>query len=196
MPRVRIQWATDPPRDWTVIDVTPTGAGAQAWRNLAKKAVPDGSETIDGQAGWVMSVEVDGVKFEGFDHYSADFVGSGNQRRLRVFAWVDDVDDFDDPQALGYRWGEVWVFHPHRADSRFGGAQNTHQVKTVYAENLEDMGRFFPQETSGGNVALRPWSEFPTPSDDALVRHGVWVAEPLLREHVEVRGPVDWKDWT
>lgn len=193
--RVRIQWATNPPADWLEIDVTPTGAGAQRWRNLAKKTEPPDNPTIDGQPGWLMCVEVDGVLFEGFDHVAVDFAGTGASRFLRVHAWVDDVADFADPQALGYRWGEVWGFHPHRSDPKFGGQVNTHQTKTVFAEDLEDMGRFFPQSTTGGDVPLRPWSEWVTPPAE-LTRHGVWVHdEALWRQHYTVRRTVDWRDW-
>jgi hypothetical protein len=195
MARVRVQWATNPPHDWVEVDVTPTGAGAQRWRSLAMKALPDGSETIDGSPGWLMCVEVDGVLFEGFDHVAADFGGSGSNRFLRVYAWNDDTGDFDDPQSLGYAWGEVWGFHQHRPDPRVGGQVNTWQVKTVYAEDLVDMGRFFPQSTTGGEVQLRPWSEFPTPSAD-LVRHGVWLDESLWAAHYPARRPVDWRDWS
>jgi hypothetical protein len=194
MARVRVQWATNPPQGWLEIDVTPTGSGAQRWRNLATKALPDGSEVIDGTAGWIMTVEVDGVLFQGFDHIAADFGGSGNDRFLRVYGWSDDTEDFADPQSLGYRFGEVWEFRQHRPDPKFGGAVNTWQVKTVFAEDLVDMGRFFPQETSGGPVQLRPWSEWVMPAAE-LTRHGVWMPDPLLAEHVQVRGPVDWRGW-
>jgi hypothetical protein len=192
--RVRIQWSLAAPQDWQTIDVTPTGSGAQSWRNLAKKGEPTGSETIDGTPGWVNTVEVDGVLFQGFDHYAADFGGSGNNRFLRVYGWSDDTDDFADPQSLGYRWGERWEFRQHRSDPKFGGAENTWQVKTVFAADLDDMGRFFPQETSGGPVLLRPWSEWVMPPAD-LTRHGIWMPEPLLAEHVQVRSAVDWRGW-
>jgi hypothetical protein len=196
MPRVRVQWTTNPATDWIEFDVTPTGQGAQRWRNLARKALPQGGETIDSQPGWIFSVEVDGVLVYGFDKYAADFVGSGSSAALRVFGWVDDVGDFGDPQSAGYRWAEVWTFHQHRPDPRFGGQMNTWQTKTVYAEDLVDMARFFPQSTTGGEVQLRPWSEFPTPPD-ALTRFGIWVRdEALWQQHFQVRRPVTWRDWS
>jgi hypothetical protein len=194
MSRVRIQWATNPPGNWTTIDVTPTGAGAQAWGNQAKKAKPAGGETIDDQPGWVMAVEVDGVLFEGFDHYAVS-PGSGQGRRVTVTGWNDDVGPPDDPETANYRWGQVWHFHQHRPDPRFRGQMNTHQIAAVYAEDTEHMAQFFPQSTSGGEVQLLPWSEFPFPPQP-LVRHGVWVRDRSLHlEHLGSRDPVDWHDW-
>jgi hypothetical protein len=196
MPLVSVQWATNPPQGWTDVDVSPTGPGAQRWRQLARKAAPTGGESIDGSPGWIFDLAVDGVHFAGHDSYAVDFVGTGANRALRVYAWTWDTEDFTDPQSLGYRWGEIYLFHPHRPDPRFGGKVNTHQVKTVYSEDLDDMARFFPQETSGGPVQLRPWSEFPTPPAE-LTRHGVWVRdENLWRGHFNVRAPRDWRGWS
>ena len=191
---VSVQWTLATPQDWQSIDVTATGPGATRWKNLPKKNLPVGGELIDLSPGWVFALSVDGLVFQGFDHYAVDFTGSGSNRILRVFGWMTDVDDFTDPQALGYRWGEVWTVGAHRPDPRFGGRENTYQTKTVYAENTADMARFFPQETSGGTVTLRPWAEFPTPAAD-ITRHGIWVPDLLFAQHHAVRTRPDWKVW-
>jgi hypothetical protein len=188
--KVSVQWSTDPPSDWVELDLTLTGAGSRRWRNLPQRPVPKGGERIDAQPGWIFAAAIDGVTFQGFDHLAV----IPRPGHLEVLAWVDDVEDFDDPQSLSYRWGEQWAIHKHRPDPRFGGRENTHQVKTVYAEDLEDMGRFFPQETTGGPVQLRPWSEFPMPPAE-VVRHGVWVDDELFARHHAVRSQRDWKTW-
>lgn len=188
--RVRVQYATSEPGDWVEFNIN---ALSNRWRSQPRKPVPQG-EQIDMSPGWVVSVEVDGVLFEGFDHVAVEHSGLGNDEFVKVYAWTDDEDDFNDPQALGYRWGEVWEFRSHRPDPLHGGRLNTYQIKTVYADDLEDMGRFFPQTTTGGEVLLRPWAEFPMP-DEAITRHGVWLPEDLWMRHAKIRHSVTWEDW-
>lgn len=185
--KVGVQWSLAQPRDWTDIDLTVSGPGARRWRDLPKRPVPRGGETIDNQPGWIFAAVVDGVVFAGHDHLAfAPHPGGG----VEVWCWTDDLAD----DETDYRFGEHWLIHPHRPDPAFGGQVNTHQVKTVYAEDLVDMARFFPQSTSGGPVELRPWSEWPAP-DEALVRHGIWLDEALMRSHLVVARPRSWREW-
>lgn len=186
--KVLVQWALADPTDYLLIDVGQQGNAARRWLNLAKKAEPTDASTLDSNPGWVFDLVIDGVHFYGFDHVAGEPIAGGG---LRFYGWNDDLDDPEN----NYRWGEVWEFHPHRFDVRFG-QMNTHQVKRIYSEDLDDIKKFgYPQETTGGPVEFLPWSQWVMPPEN-LTRHGIWVRdETLWRRHFEVRRPVSWRDW-
>lgn len=184
--KVLVQWASDSPGDYEEIDLN-AGNRRNAWRNLPKRPVPKGGERLD-EKGYVFDLVIDGIHFYGWDHVAVEPLGGGS---VKVYGWTDDVDD----DTFAYRWGEVWTLHPHRKDPLVGNQMNTHQIKTVYAEDLDDMGKFFPQVTTGGPVALRPWGEWTMPPEGAT-RHGIWVKdEALWDRHFERRRVVTWEEW-
>ncbi len=178
-----VQWALAQPGDWEEFELST--AKSDTWRKLPKRPVPIGTEIIDNTKGWTFDVCIDGVRLYGFDHLALEPTARG----IKAYCWNDD------PQDETYKWGEVWEFLPHRNDLRFGGQLNTHQVKTVYSENMAALAHLFPQETSGGPVLLRPWSEFPKPPEN-ITRHGIWIRDTKLFEnHTAVRRPLNWRDW-
>lgn len=115
--RILVQWSTSSPGDWTEIE-------SSDWAQVAAKSVPVGGESIDGAAGWVHALNVQGVIFTGYDHLAVEDIADG----CRVFAWNDDPDDWPGDLARG----AVWTFPELAADAALGGAINTRQQIVKY----------------------------------------------------------------
>lgn len=180
--RISIQWTKLDPEDWIDIDVRNTGAARRAWENLPAKPVPQSGEAIDNSPGWVFDVDVQGVRFSGFDHVTGRPLDDG----IEITAWNDDPEDY----PPGERFAHVWQFFPLRSDSRYGGALNTHQLLTVYDERVPSPHE--GQSTSGGPVTVRPWSEFVIPTTKTI--HGIWVPDTLAEAHRNAKSLRGWRE--
>jgi len=180
--RVLVQWTKASPEDWVELDVRNSGPFRRAWENLPAKQVPVGGETIDNTPGWIYNVNIQGVEFAGFDHYTGRPLDNG----VEVTAWNDDPVDY----PPGQRFAHVWTFLPLRPDPRYGGQLNTEQYLTVFDERVPSPHS--GQMTSGGPVIVRPWSEFVVPSTKAI--HGIWVPDTLAAAHRSVRSLRGWRD--
>lgn len=185
--RVIVQWTlADPTQPPVELDLTTSGRGARAWRDLAAKREPTGADTIDSTPGWVFSINVQGVIFAGFDHYGAEPIAGGG---LRVYGWCDDPEDF----PVGERFAEVWEFRDPAHDPRVGKV-NTRQKKTIYADDVT-YPLFVGQVAADGPVAVLPWAEF-VPPPAALTRHGVWVRDAALYDaHLAAIPRNGWREW-
>jgi hypothetical protein len=148
--RVLLQWTQDPPQDWTEID-------HKDWPSL-----PDDP---------VHALNVQGVVFEGYDHYRVGNVTGG----CTVTVWNDEGDP---PMR--------WTFYDPAPDAAHGGRVNTRQHAEVYDPDHPLAGT----ETSGGKVRVRP--RFIPPSG---ARHGRQVPDALHEAHQQVRSEPSWEAW-
>lgn len=150
--RVLVQWTSDPPRDWEEID-------HKQWRGLPEDAVH--------------ALNVQGVIFEGYDHYAVGSVTGG----CTVTVWNDE-SDADPPMR--------WTFYDPAPDPALGGAMNTRQQLDVFtAEHPLAESR-----TSVGRPRVR--SAFRAPRD---ARHGRQVTDQLHDDHQASRSVRGWEEW-
>jgi hypothetical protein len=191
---ILLQWSQAAPQDWTSIDLTASGQGARRWRDLPKRPVPTGGETIDNQPGWIFDVCIQGWCLRGADHIAAEPISGGG---IRVYRWFDDLDD----DETDYFHGQVIEFRPGYVDRTLtlpDGSTIRHrgpdQRMTEYASDMEAHRPFVPTECGGLAVPFRPWSEWVMPPAN-LTLHGIWLSDSLLREHMAKQRPVDWREW-
>jgi len=176
--KVLLQWTKANPEGWVEFDLRDTPQLRRAWERLAKKAEPTGNETLDNVEGWVFDINVQGIHFGGSDHYAVELVGSGADFGLRITTWNDDPED----HPVGTRVATRWTLLEPAFDPAVGQI-NTRQTREFWADDLVR----YPD-------AL-PYSQFVPPAD-AITRHGIWVSEQKLQEHLAVRGPVrGWREW-
>ena len=81
--KIYVQWTLANPQDWSPVEVVKD----PDWRTLPKKNEPVGGEVIDDNPGWVYALNVQGVRFSSFDHYSVRFAPLENA--LLVTVWND-----------------------------------------------------------------------------------------------------------
>lgn len=148
---VLVQWTADPPRDWEGFD-------HRQWA-----ALPDDP---------VHALNVQGVIFEGFDHYSVGSVTGG----CTVTCWNDPGGD---PPMR-------WTFLDPAPDPAFGGRVNTRQQLEVFS--AEDP--LAQTSTSMGKVRLR--ASFTPPAGS---RSGRQVPDELHAKHQLARTVRGWQEW-
>lgn len=177
-----VQWAARNPQDWIEID-------SSLWATLPSRAEPTPGQLggSNNQLGWINGLMVQGVVFNGADHYAVEDVVIGLDAGVRVTSWWDDPDDY----PVGERRARVWTILPLAPDPALGNAINTRQSQVVYAEGARftNLEQNLPQNTS-----VRPWSEFVPPSA-AITRHGVWLTDAKYAEHVATRREWGWRHW-
>lgn len=176
---VLVQWTLANPSDWEQLQVTRDAD----WRRQPSKPEPSGGEVIDDAPGWVYALNVQGIEFHGYDHYSVSANGAG----LDVTVWNDDPVDY----PVGSRWASRWTLLVPTLDGRYGQI-NTRQTLTVYDERSPSP--WLGQTTSGGPVTVLPWSDFAAPAAN-MSRHGIWVDETLRAAHEAVRTRHGWREW-
>jgi len=170
--RVLFQWASSNPMAWQEVD-------SASWSGLPKKADPQGGEIINGKPGWINRVCVQGVEFTA-DHYAVeDLPGSG----CRVYAWSDDPEDY----PSGFKNAKVCEFLYLAPDLNMGGAINTRQTITFYAES--GVKALMPNKIENGEI--KDWEDFVVPSE-SIIRHGVWLPDSLYRGHERFREKTSW----
>ena len=128
---------------------------------------------------------VQGVRFNGADHYAVERVTIGLEAGIKVTVWNDDPDDW----PVGERHARVWTFLPLAADPNLGGAINTRQSQVLYAEG-ERFSRIPPQ-----NTTVLPWVDFIPPAA-AITRHGVQLTNAKYAEHMAAQAEWGWRHWT
>lgn len=163
------------------------------WGTLPKKRVPRGGETIDNVAGWINLVNVQGMKFGGYDHYHVKDIGDGS---IRVTIWNDDPEDW-----AGKEHATVWTIHPLQPDAAEGGAYNTKMscVRYVTKAQYDFMTRVQLPDGKWGrlrykNTTFKKWTEFKPPRRHVL--HGIWLPDDLLMDHERAMKRHGWREWT
>ena len=178
-----LQWARLDATDWIPLDleIVPT-----AWRNLPTRPEPAPGQLggTNNVLGWINNLMVQGVRFNGADHYSVEQVTVGLELGIRVTIWNDDPDDW----PVGQRHARVWTFLPLAADPNLGGAINTRQTQVLYAEG-ERFLRIPPQ-----NTTVLPWADFVPPAS-AIIRHGVQLTDAKYAEHLASQTEWGWRHW-
>jgi hypothetical protein len=183
--KILVQWTLANPRTWDEYDVEQIAL-------LPKKPLREGDiaaphELIDDQEGWVHALIVQGVSFQGYDHYGVEQLPEG----VVITGWADNaVRGPDKFYACQY------VIKPPAYDSKINGL-NTCQWVTYYgadgwlAENAE---RLEYCKTTRGPVVVKHWSEFfPPPFENTF--HGIWVDDDLHEQHRSLQTPRDWREW-
>ena len=177
--RLLIQWTTDPPTDWVEYEITK----ALDLRRLPQKPAPTGGEIIDSAPGWVAGINLQGVIFDGWDHYAADIIGGA----IRFTGWNDDMQDpaFTDFLAMD------WMFYPPKLRAALD-LMDTDQTLTVYDDRSPSPWE--GQTTSSGPVVVRPWAEFVVPADRDT-RHGINVEDAYWDQVRAARSVHGWREW-
>lgn len=184
--RVLIQWATATVSDWVEYDIT----RLSQVRAMPKKPVPSDSPLIDDNVGWISAINIQGVVFQSWDHIGFGISGGV----LQVGAWNDDAADFP-----AVPWGVLYTFDTPAPDPNFGGAINTRQTVTRYADistlqallgtDWDNMARLWLADPS-----RRAWSEFPRFNNKVTI-HGVWSSPEHNDALVAARSPRGWREW-
>lgn len=160
----------------------PTQQAPEGWRTT-DSALWSGLERFTCHA-----LCVQGVTFDGADHYSVQPLARGG---IRVAVWYDDPDDW----PPGHRWARVVTFRPVRPDPdpRFGGAFNTRQTHQLYFE--PEAGRIIRAAYAGNpSVTFHRWATF-DPSAWAAPMPGQWVSEVHHEAHRALQAPEGWRTW-
>jgi hypothetical protein len=130
---------------------------------------------------------VQGVVFEGADHYAVERVGRG----CRIAVWHNDPTDW----PVGSRWAREVLFDPlgPSVDPRLGGAVTTHQATIIYAE--DGVKPLIEAAYAGvARTAVRAWTDFdPTRYHS---RPGRWMSNDLFEAHQRARALHTWREWT
>ena len=134
-----------------------------------------------------MALNVQGLVFEGADHY--DVLSLGNDV-VEIAAWHDDPTDW----PVGTRWARVVTISPLRPDPRpeYGGALNTNITTKLY---VEDTALFEAAYKGVYNVQVFKWSSF-RKSKYTTSRSGLWVTDQQYADHQAARAVCGWREWT
>lgn len=136
----------------------------------------------------VNAVNIQGVVFEGPDHYGIRRLPNGD---LIAAGWHTDLADW----PLGMRWAREIQFRPlgPSSDPRLGGAVSTHQTTKIYAEMLIKPVLDAAYADSP-NVTVHPWSNF----NEApyASKPGRWMNNAQFAAHQKSRAKRPWREWT
>lgn len=165
--KVLVQWTLRAAPDWEEVD-------SAQWCNLPKLPEPAGGERFTGAEGWICALCVQGVIFEGWDHYA---VVHHADDHIRVAVWNSDPDDWPEEELTA----ELWEFRPLAPDTAMGGAINTHQRVWRYAAT-EQEGRY-------------PLRQFSAPGEE-FTRHGIWIRDDHIAGYRSARKTRGWREWT
>lgn len=164
---IYLQWAKSSPEDWSPLDVH--DPATMDWLRSVARPEPDGTQSVDGEPGWVNAMNCQGIGFSGDDHSAIEALPDGS---VRITGWMDDPEDHGET-----RLALEWTLCPAGCDPR--------QRRRVWG--TEDMATLYGDQ-------LRPWSEF-TPPSGGVTLHGIWLTEELLAQHRQVRTPHGWGEW-
>ena len=131
---------------------------------------------------------VQGVTFDGADHYSVEPVSPGV---VRVIVWYDDATDW----PPGQRWAREWTFKHlcQDPDPRYGGAVRPQHSQTIYAE---DSIRPVLEAAYGTNpsIQFKNWAAFNT--NRANPMSGAWVTDQQHADQQACQSIQGWRTWT
>lgn len=181
--QIYVQWARRNPQDYQPI-------GSESWSLTAQKADPTRGTPyelaeLNQQPGWVAELSIQGIAFEG-DHYHVKNLVDGSNG-IVVTSWTDSPTF----GPVGKRYAAVWTILPLTPDARFGGALNTRQLLTIYAEGARYQDY---STTPRENTTVKTWAEF-VPPPAAEVRHGIWLSDAAWNAHTAVRTTHGWREW-
>jgi hypothetical protein len=177
--KVLVQWTKADPENWFEFD-----SSIIENVSLIAKPEPTGNDTIDNNPGWIYSLNIQGVIFTGYDHYSIEHVSSG---QIKCIVWNDDEEDWPE----GQKHAQEWTFNELAPDINLGNAINTNQSRVVYAQS-GILHKFTSIPTE--NTIVEDWDEFVVPSN--FVIHGIWVNDTLASGHNITRSLRGWREWT
>jgi len=170
-----IQWTLGTPQDWEEID-------SVDWSRLPKKPDPTISrQTVDETKGWMHCVNIQGSYFSA-DHYHIQDISNG----VRVTIWNDDPIDW----PVGKRHARRWDILTLAPDESLGGAINTRQLQTIYAESTIAAEMTNPAQ----NTVFLDWTDFVQPPLEEVL-HGFEVDQTLHEEHQSIRSVHGWREW-
>ncbi len=131
---------------------------------------------------------VQGVVFEGPDHYSVEHVSAGV---VRVAVWHDDPTDW----PVGQRWARVWTFRDltASADPRLGGAITPTHSQIVYAEAGIGV-QIAAHYQNNPTITLQDWADFDPRRVAPL--DGLWLSDASYKAHQTARATHGWREWT
>ena len=173
--RCYVQWTNRQASGWQPFE-------SDRWFTLRTNPTPTGGEALDMNPGWVNAISVQGVEFQGYDHYA---VWDENESTM-VAVWNDDPHDW----MPGTFNGQIRRFGKIYQDPKIGMRWNTDQDHIVYVQN--DFASRQPLLDAGQDV--RSWEEFQVPRL-AIVKHGIQIQDELLfGQHSAARGPRDWME--
>jgi hypothetical protein len=190
-----VQWTKNPPEDWEVYTLGPTGAANRRWQNSPKKPRLSGGierdAELDSAPGYIYDLALFGVWLGGMDVYSAEILGSGQNYSIRVTCWNDDPAQY----PVGERWGRVTTFLNARTSGRPSGYPfNIEQAYYAEPNSSIAQGLGWRETPSGLAVPVHPWSELVMPAEN-LRRYGVQVSDELAAAHTAVRQPIPYTGW-
>jgi len=181
--KVLVQWARTRPQGWCVYD-------SADWQQIIKKTLPVGDDIIDDSEGWVHRLNVQGISFSA-DHYAVIH----HADHVEVITWNDDTEDWLPHEFMA----DHWHLHDRLVDVTIenvrhqGPLQHRILYLTSELETAWQQEGLLPMFSSGGQVDVRPWSQF-SPPDESLVLHGIWLPEDLNFELQKYASP-SWKEW-
>ena len=185
--KVLLQWAQRDPNNWIPFDLDLI---AGAWESLPARAEPSPGQLggANNVLGWINNLMVQGVRFNGADHYAVERVMVGLEAGIKVTVWNDDPDDW----PVGERHARVWTILPLAPDPNLGGAINTRQSQVLYAE-----GPRFTRNLAAPpqNTTVLPWVDFVPPAT-AITRHGVQLTDAKYAQHLAAQAEWGWRHWT
>lgn len=162
------------------------------WPRLCKdhkRPEPTGGEVINDATGFIHAMNVQGCGFGTPDHVHLREI---DDETIEVVTWCDDDEDYPD----GRKWASVKRFKDLAPDPVHGGAWNTRQTITIYAQ--EECPHWINRADPRESVTILPWSEFVKPLEEETI-HTTWVGTFLHETHQEVQvrsGQHTWHEWT
>lgn len=177
--KIFVQWATDPPSGYVEMD-------SSEWKNAPSKPLPDGTEMVDSQLGYVASLNVQGAQFYGYDHLAVIDIPATQD--ILVAAWKDDVEDM----PTGEHFARIVRFGPPVIDrtSFVGYATVMSQqilCNPVVKERFLSLGPL-------DKAVLGDFVNFNKPKS-SLIKHGVWLSDEMYAATEQKRTTHRWMEW-
>lgn len=169
--------------DWTIL-CQATKGNPSDWEEI----VADDWASLD-ESFVCMALNVQGLVFEGADHYSVEKQGDDT---LKIYAWHNDDADWPD----GSKWARVTTLRALASDPRpeYGGAINTYQTHEIYAQ-AGAMPSLQAAYAGNDRVSFQDWSNFDSNARVAP-KPGQWVSDALYAAHQKKRSIRSWREWT
>ena len=190
--RVYIQWATDPPQGWELID-------SKDWSKLPKKKESTRdrepiydennnvigfngiTETIDNKKGWIAQICIQGLT-DSADHIAI----IDKDDYVELIAWNDDPIDYTPEEFTASKWKLYPV------------GENTKQFLTRYVSDSKKFEmldkKLLPITTTGGLAIIKNFSEFVKPQTK-YVRHGIWLLQSQIDSLTQLARPKSFEEW-